>query len=99
MVTLAPAHPWRVLVVPKQEALLAPPLRGCSLRWIKWSDLLRRVFLTEALVCQLCEGERRVVAQIEEGPVARKILEHVGLPTTAPVRGGARARKDAGSGA
>ncbi len=86
----APAHPWRALVVPKQEEPTAPPLRGCSLRWIKWSDLLRRVFLTEALVCQLCGGERRVVAQIEEGPVARKILEHLGLPTTAPVRTPAR---------
>ena len=28
----------------------------------------------------------RLIAQIEEGPVARKILAHLGLPTTLPAR-------------
>jgi hypothetical protein len=89
---LASAHPWRALVVPKEETLKKPPLRGCGSRWIKWSDLLRRVFLAEALLCQVCGGERRVIAQIEEGPVARKILAHLGLPTTLPARTPARAQ-------
>ena len=87
---LAPAHPWRELVVPKEKVLTAPPLKSCGPRWIKWADLLRRVWLAEVLVCRLCGGARRVIAQIEEGPVARKILEHLGLPTRVPSRAPAR---------
>ena len=88
---LAPAHAWRALVVPKEAELTKPPLRGCGTRWIKWSDLLRRVFLSSVLVCQLCGGERRIIAQIDEGPVARKILAHLGLPSEPPRRSPARA--------
>ena len=87
---LAPAHPWHELVVPKEKVLPAPPLKGCGPRWIKWADLLKRVYLAEVLLCRLCGGARRVIAQIEEGPVARKILEHLGLPTRVPVRAPAR---------
>ena len=36
------------------------------------------------MVCALCGGQRRIIAEIEEGPVARKILAHLGLPTQAP---------------
>ncbi len=36
------------------------------------------------MVCALCGGhQRRIIAEIEEGPVARKILAHLGLPTEA----------------
>ena len=41
-------------------------------------------------MCRLCGGERRVIAQIEEGRGARKTLEHLGLPTRVPVRAPAR---------
>jgi len=63
----------------------APPLKGCGSRWIKWAELLKSVsltwvFLTDVLLCRLCGGERRIIAQIDEGPVARKILAHLGLP-------------------
>jgi len=87
---LAPAHPWRALVVPKQEEVTAPPLKSCGSRWIKWAELLKRVFLTDVLLCRLCGGERRIIAQIDEGPVARKVLAHLGLPTRLPVRTPAR---------
>jgi hypothetical protein len=88
---LAPAHPWRPLVVPPQDEKPGmPPLRGCASRWIDWASLLKRVFLTEALLCDLCGGKRRIVAQIDEGPVARKILAHLGLPTSVPARAPAR---------
>ena len=62
---LAPAHLWRELVVPKEKVLNAPPLTGCGPRWIKWADLLKRVYLAEVLLCRLCGGARRVIAQIE----------------------------------
>jgi hypothetical protein len=57
---------------------------------IKWSDLLRRLFLMEVLVCQFCGGKRRIVALIDEGPVARRILADLGLPTSVPARAPAR---------
>ena len=77
-------------MVPKQEEVTAPPLKGCGSRGIKWAELLKRVFLTDVLLCRLCGGERRIIAQIDEGPVARKILAHLGLPTRLPVRTPAR---------
>jgi hypothetical protein len=86
---LASAHPWRALVVPKQGLLTKPPLRGCGARWIKWSELIRRVFLTDVLICQTWGGRRRII-QVNEGLIAREILEHLGLPT-APTRSPARA--------
>ena len=59
-------------------------------RRIDWATLLKRVFAVEILACALCAGPMRVVSVIEEGPVARKILEHLGLPSVAPVRAPAR---------
>jgi hypothetical protein len=89
---LAPAHPWRSRVVPQPPASSSLPLvAGRRRRWIQWSDLLRRVFALEVLVCA-CGAQRRVLAVIREGPVARKILAHLGLPTELPRP--ARARTD-----
>ena len=45
--------------------------------------MMKRVFLADVLACA-CGGTRRVVAQIDEGPIARKILTHLGLPATPP---------------
>jgi putative transposase len=58
-------------------------------RRIAWADLLRRVFALELLVCA-CGGARRVISSIEEGPVARKILQHLGLPSAVPAAAPAR---------
>ena len=85
---LAPNHAWRseiVLRKPPEEELSegaakpAGPAKGTS-----WAELLRRVFAVEVLVCRFCGGERRIIAEVEEGPIARKILAHLGLPATAP---------------
>lgn len=53
---------------------LPPPLR------IKWGDLLRRTF-ADALICQDCGGNMRLIATIEDPDVISKILGHLGLPT------------------
>ena len=45
---------------------------------------MRRVFLIDALLCTACGRQRRVIAAIEEGTVAREILEHLGWPTGVP---------------
>ena len=85
---LAPNHAWRREIVLRQppekelsEGAAKPrrPAKGTS-----WAELLRRVFAVEVLACRFCGGERRIIAEVEEGPIARKILAHLGLPTTAP---------------
>ncbi len=86
---LAPAHPWRTWVVPSRDDQPVP-LRRCSARWIDWAELLRRVFAFQVLVCSSCGGSRRVLQVVKEGPVARKILAHLGLPLDAPRRAPAR---------
>ena len=79
---LAPHHAWRSEVVPRPAApdtAQVPRPKDSS-----WSNLLRRVLGLEVLVCALCGGKRRIIAEIEEGPVARKILRHLGLPEHPP---------------
>ena len=43
------------------------------------------------MMCPKCEGPMRVIAFIEDERVARKILEHLGLPTGVPTVTPARA--------
>ncbi len=50
---------------------------------IPWAELLQRVFREDVLACP-CGGRRRVLAFITERAVVKAILEHLGLPTTAP---------------
>jgi hypothetical protein len=84
----APHHPWRPEIV-SQRATPQPPAPppstiGGAQERSKWALLMRRVLGVEVLLCPLCAGQRRVVAEIPEGPIAKKILEHLGLPSTAP---------------
>jgi hypothetical protein len=85
---LAPSAAWRPQVVPARpvEGIVLPRPGG---RRIAWADLLRRVFALELLVCA-CGGACRVISSIEEGPVARKILQHLGLPSAVPAAAPAR---------
>jgi hypothetical protein len=91
---LAPCASLRDQVVPEPPA--PPPPGACSrkrgrpLRRIDWAALLKRVFALEILTCALCAGRMRVISVIEEGPVSRKILDHLGLPSSPPVRASAR---------
>jgi hypothetical protein len=56
-----------------------------------WSELMKRVFELDVLECPRCGSQMRAVAQIEDPVVARKILQHLGLPADelglAPARG------------
>jgi hypothetical protein len=83
----APNHAWRSEVVlrkpPEEESSVGTKPSGPA-KGLSWAELLRRVFAVEVLVCTCCGGERRIIAEVEEGPIARKILAHLGLPTTAP---------------
>ncbi|HEY4055208.1 MAG TPA: transposase [Kofleriaceae bacterium] len=97
---LAPNAALRPLVVPAKptppapivdaEAIPLPPLRPSPFR-IDWASLLKRVFAVDVLACRRCEGRMRILAVIDQPEPAKKILDHLGLPSvgveTAPARG------------
>jgi hypothetical protein len=52
-------------------------------KYIRWSDLLRRVFGIE-VVCSKCQTPLRLISLIKSEPVARKILLAMHLPADVP---------------
>ena len=96
---LAPASAWHDLVVPKRapapaaysRAASAPksptaPRSSARSRSSRstWAELLRRVFAVDVLTCPHCGGPRRLIAQLTDLIVVRKMLSHLGLPTEPP---------------
>ena len=59
----------------------APPPRKKN---YSWSELLRRVFEIDILVCERCGGPVRVIAAIQEPKTTAKILNYLGLPSRPP---------------
>ncbi len=51
---------------------------------------MQRVFAIDVLRCPSCGGRMKAIAEITDKGVARKMLEHVGLPSDAPERWPAR---------
>jgi len=49
-----------------------------------WSELLKRSFAIDIMVCGACGGKMRFVSHLEEPVVVTRILGHLGLPTEAP---------------
>ena len=49
-----------------------------------WAALMRATFDLDVLACARCGGRMRHIATILDARIARKILEHVGLPARAP---------------
>jgi hypothetical protein len=52
-------------------------------KYIRWSDLLRRVFAIE-VVCSKCHAPLRLISLIKDEAIARKILVAMHLPADAP---------------
>jgi hypothetical protein len=50
-----------------------------------WARRIRQVCEVDPLVCARCGGTMQVLAVIERPTVVRQILEHLGLPTRAPL--------------
>ena len=48
---------------------------------------MKRAYALDVLTCPRCAGPMRLVAVIQDERVARRILEHLGLPERAPPRG------------
>jgi len=53
-------------------------------RRLAWAQLLRRVLLVDALSCPRCLAPMVVLALISEPAVVRRILDHLGLPSSPP---------------
>ena len=66
-----------------------PPVK--RRRRYSWSELMKRVFKIDVLVCTHCGGPRRVLDLLTDAAVIERILAHLGLPTEAPVVAQARA--------
>ena len=44
-----------------------------------WARLIQKIYEIDPLTCPKCGGIMRILAFIEESPVIRKILDHLGL--------------------
>ena len=66
---------------PDEEA--DEPAHRKAARYV-WALLLARIYEVLPLVCPKCGGEMRIIAFINDGPVIREILSHLGEPTSAP---------------
>jgi hypothetical protein len=51
---------------------------------LDWAALLARVFKIDVLKCDACGGRMRVLAFLTDPEVTERILDHLGLPITAP---------------
>jgi hypothetical protein len=71
---------------PDADYLLGPDDPGRA-RHLRWSDLFRRVWREDVLVCSRCGGEIRLIAVIEAPAVIEKILKHLGLWQRGPPAG------------
>jgi hypothetical protein len=49
-----------------------------------WARLMQRTFGFDVLQCPRCGGRLCLIAVIDEGAIARRILGHLGLPTEVP---------------
>ncbi len=72
----------------------APRKRPQRRRYYLWSELLKRVFLIDALVCIHCGGPRRLLTFVSDHDAIQKILLHLGLPADLPELAPARPPPD-----
>lgn len=57
-----------------------PPPAADRERRLPWADLLARVHTVDVLTCARCGGPMRILAFISDVDVARRILDHLGIP-------------------
>jgi hypothetical protein len=104
---LAPRAAWRAEVVPRAaagaescgvraESDAAGVASAASPAGQRWAELMRRAFDVDVLACRRCGGRLRLLALLEAGAVAVRILRHLGFPTEVPAARPARAPPLAG---
>ncbi len=45
----------------------------------KWSNLIRKIYEVDPLVCPKCQGAMRVISEITNEKIIKAILKHLGL--------------------
>ena len=63
-------------------------------RRLGWAQLLRRVLDVDALTCPKCAISMTVIAFLTDPPVLKRILDHLGLPSSPPPIATARSPLD-----
>lgn len=81
---LAPHYKYRKLIVPKPVQLELTKEGGSKPKRMNWARLLKRVFKVDVEICLKCGGHMKIISNIEDPTVIRKILEHLRLPSVAP---------------
>ena len=95
----APQGRWRAAIVrttrKRSTGCNQVPLdEATKHRRRSWAELLRRAFSIEILACLKCGGRRELIALINPGKAAARILEHVGIPSVPPQLRAARGPPD-----
>jgi len=84
---LAPAASWRSDIVPGPTEREPPSADGAGRPCSKysWSELLARVFRVDALKCSRCGSRRQWIAALTNREAIVRILDHLDLPSIAPI--------------
>ncbi len=67
-----------------------------TLHCVPQDTLLKKVFAIDVLACPVCNGRMKIIAYIASASLARRILEHLGLPATGPPLAKARLTESEG---
>jgi len=94
---LAPHYKFRKQIIPQKtepspQLELVHPDQPPKLepKRMSWARLLKRVFNIDISICPRCQGQMRILAAIEDPKIIRKILDHLGIPSSPPKLGPAR---------
>jgi len=79
-----PAGPSPFQLLPPAAPVTDDPARLSPRYRVPWAELLRKVFSLDVLDCPQCGGRMELIAFIAAAGVAKRILEHLGLPSTGP---------------
>ena len=98
---LAPNYKYRKQIVPQQKIVEPDPLAEAkskekqnAKKRMKWAQLLKRVFNIDIETCNRCGGKVKIIAAIEDPPVIKKILDHLGINSSPPKWTSARGPPD-----
>jgi hypothetical protein len=91
---LAPHYKFRKQIVPpktetspKLELVQSDQEPKSEPKRMSWARLLKRVFNIDISQCPRCSGKMKILAAIEDPKVIRKILDHLGIPSSPPKLG------------